>query len=103
MTSVLAQLLGGSLAGIVFGKIVHTSDMGLFWNAVSGTLGGILGGQLIGLLLGKTEIAAGIDVAGVIGPFMDGAVTGGIIQIVAGSILRRLLDSSISKRHRSYF
>ena len=55
MVSLIAQLLGGFLGGSVFGKIVHVADVGAFWNAVMGTLGGVAGGQLIGFILGKTD------------------------------------------------
>ncbi len=55
MVSLIAQLLGGFLGGSVFGKIVHVADVGVFWNAVMGTLGGVAGGQLIGFILGKTD------------------------------------------------
>ncbi|NNU62978.1 hypothetical protein [Ochrobactrum soli] len=103
MISVVTQLLGGFLGGTVFGKIVHTSDMGFFWNAVIGTIGGVIGGQLIGLVLGKTEVATGVDVIAVIGPFVDGALSGALVQIFAGIMLRRLLEGSTARRRSSYF
>lgn len=103
MVSLIAQLLGGFLGGSVFGEIVHVAEMGAFWYAVIGTLGGVAGGQLIGFILGKTEMSTGIDVVAVIGPFVDGALTGGIVQIFVGMYLRRLIERSITKRRRSYF
>lgn len=40
MIAIFIQLIGGLLGGSVFGKIVHVANMGAFWNALMGALGG---------------------------------------------------------------
>jgi uncharacterized membrane protein YeaQ/YmgE (transglycosylase-associated protein family) len=102
MVSVLVQMLGGFLGGLVVGKIVHTSDMGFFWNAIAGAFGGVFGGQLVGLVFAKTQLAAGVDFIAVIGPFIDGALTGGLIQIFVGMYLRRQIERSTASRRGSH-
>nr|WP_210271832.1 hypothetical protein [Brucella anthropi] len=87
------QLVGGLAGGSASGKIFHPSDNGALWNAIAGTLGGIAGGQFIGVILGKTTVADSLDIAGIIGPLVDGAVSGGLVQIVAGLILQRVLSN----------
>lgn len=101
MISVFVQLIGGLFGGTLIGKIAHRSDMGVIWNALAGALGGIAGGQVIGAALGKTQISTGIDVIGIIGPFIDGALTGALVQIAAGIILSKFLDQPMRRRRRS--
>ncbi|WP_374864612.1 hypothetical protein [Brucella cytisi] len=103
MTSIIAQLLGGLLGGYIVGKIARGSDMGVIWNALAGGVGGVAGGQLIGAILGKTEVPAGLDVIAIVGPFIDGALTGALVQIAIGIFLSRLLDRTMARRRRSYF
>jgi len=91
METVLLQLIGGVCGASTSGKIFHTSDMGLIGNAITGALGGIAGGQLISALLGSTAAPSGVDVAAILGPLIDGALTGGLAQISLGAILCRLL------------
>lgn len=93
METVLLQLIGGVCGASTSGKIFHTSDTGLIGNAIAGALGGIAGGQLIGALLGSTAASAGLDIAAIIGPLIDGALTGGLAQVTIGAFLNRLLLS----------
>ncbi len=92
METLVSQFIGGIAGGLVSSKIFHNSDIGGFWNTAFGALGGVAGGQLIGIILGKTTIAAGFDAAGIIGSFIDGVLSGGLVQIAAGLILQRLLN-----------
>lgn len=92
METLVSQFIGGIAGGLVSSKIFHNSDIGGFWNTVFSALGGVAGGQLIGFVLGKTSVAAGFDATGIIGSFIDGALSGGLVQIAAGLILLRLLD-----------
>lgn len=41
--------------------------------------------------LGNTEVATGWDVGSIVGPFLDGALAGGLVQIAACMIITRLL------------
>lgn len=91
--TIILQLVGGLAGGSVSGKIFHPSDNGAFWNAVAGALGGVAGGQIIGVILGKTTAPDSLDITGIIGSLVDGAVSGGLVQIVAGLILQRVLSN----------
>lgn len=91
METILIQFLGGLTGGSASGKMVHLSDTGVIINAATGALGGVAGGQLIGHILGNTDVARGWDIGGIIGPFLDGALAGGLVQIVACMVLTRLL------------
>jgi hypothetical protein len=91
METILFQFFGGMTGGSVSGKIVHLSDAGLVINAVTGALGGVAGGQLISHILGNTAVATGWDPGAFIGPFFDGALAGGLVQIAACMVLTRLL------------
>nr|WP_235994268.1 hypothetical protein [Brucella anthropi] len=92
METLASQFIGGIAGGLVSSKIFHASDIGGFWNTVSGALGGVAGGQLIGAILGKTTAATGFDAVGIIGSFIDSALSGALVQIAAGLILQRLLN-----------
>ena len=98
--TVVLQIVGGLAGGSISGKIFHPSDSGIIWNAIAGAFGGVAGGQLIGVVLGKTAIAENLDIAGIIGPFVDGAVSGGLVQIVAGMILQRVLTKQLVRQGR---
>lgn len=91
METILFQFLGGLTGGSVSGKMVHLSDAGLVINAVTGALVGVAGGQLISHILGNTAVATGWDLGAIIGPFLDGALAGGLVQIAACMVLTRLL------------
>ncbi|KAA9368301.1 MULTISPECIES: hypothetical protein [Ochrobactrum] len=91
METILIQFLGGLTGGSVSGKMVHLSDAGRVINAATGALGGVAGGQLISHILGNTEVATGWDLGAIIGPFLDGALAGGLVQIAACLVLTRLL------------
>ncbi|GEM_PF-1932188 len=98
--TIVLQLIGGIAGGSISGKIFHPSDSGTIWNAIAGAFGGVAGGQLIGVVLGKTAIAENLDIAGIIGPFVDGAVSGGLVQIVAGLVLQRVLTKQPARQCR---
>lgn len=99
----LAQLLGGLFGASFIGKIALRSDMGTIWNALVGAVGGAAGGQLIGAILGKTDVNKAFDIIAIIGPFVDGALTGALFQIATGIFAKKVLNRSITKQRGSYF
>lgn len=91
MEQLLAQIIGGVVGGVGGGKAVPNSDMGNIGNAIAGALGGIGGGQLLGSLLGLGSAAAGgMDIAAMAGNLVGGGISGLIVQVVVGMILKKL-------------
>jgi hypothetical protein len=91
METLLAQLIGGAIGGVGGGKAVKDADMGNVGNVIAGALGGLGGGQLLGGLLGSGAAAAGgLDIGALAGNLVGGGVTGLIVQIVAGLVLKNI-------------
>lgn len=85
MEQILTQLIGGAIGGFGGGKAVRDADMGNIGNLIAGALGGLGGGQLLGGLLG-----GGTDIAAMAGNLVGGGVTGLIVQVVVGLILKKV-------------
>lgn len=93
MEQILGQLIGGALGGVGGGKVVKGSDMGGLGNLIAGALGGLGGGQILGGMLnsGAAEAAAGgMDIGALAANLVGGGVTGLIVQVVVGLILKRM-------------
>ncbi|WP_299907094.1 hypothetical protein [uncultured Paracoccus sp.] len=95
MEQILGQLIGGIAGGAGGGKIVKGSDMGGFGNMIAGALGGLGGGQILGGLLnsGAADAAAatgGMDIGALASNLVGGGVTGMILQIVVGIVLKKM-------------
>ena len=85
MEQILSQLIGGAIGGFGGGKAVKGADMGNIGNLIAGAVGGIGGGQLLGGLLG-----GGADIAGMAGNLVGGGISGLIVQVVVGMIVKKM-------------
>lgn len=91
MEQLLAQLIGGAAGGIGGGKAVKGADMGNMGNLLAGAIGGVGGGQLLsGLLSSGAAVAGGLDIAGLAGNLVGGGVSGLVVQVVVGMILKKV-------------
>jgi hypothetical protein len=95
MEQLLAQLIGGAIGGLGGGKAVKSADVGNVGNGVLGAIGGWAGGSLLnGLMRSGTEAAAsagGVDIASMLGNLVGGGVSGLIVQVVAGLVIKRFM------------
>ncbi len=85
MEQIIAQIVGGALGGIGGGKAVKGADMGNIGNLIAGALGGLGGGQILGGLLG-----GGTDIAAMAGNLVGGGISGLVVQVVVGLILKKV-------------
>lgn len=85
MEQIIAQIVGGALGGVGGGKAVKGADMGNIGNLIAGALGGLGGGQVLGGLLG-----GGTDIAAMAGNLVGGGISGLVVQVVVGLILKKV-------------
>ncbi len=87
MEQIIAQLGGGAVGGLGGGKAVQGSSMGGLGNMLAGAVGGVGGGSLLGGLMG----AGGAEgIAAMAGNLVGGGVSGLIVQVVVGMIIKKI-------------
>jgi hypothetical protein len=91
MEQLIAQIVGGALGGAGGGKAVSGSSMGGLGNMLAGAAGGLGGGSLLGGLMGSGAEAAagGLDIASIAGNLVGGGVSGLVVQVVLGMIIKK--------------
>jgi uncharacterized membrane protein YeaQ/YmgE (transglycosylase-associated protein family) len=77
-TALIAQLIGGALAGYAAGNVSKAMNLGTIGNAIVGGLGGGVGGQVFFTLLGLSGTAQ------VVSALFTGAVSGGFATLLIG-------------------
>lgn len=78
ITSIVAFLLIGAIAGWLAGTLMKGGGFGLLGNIVVGILGALIGGYLFGML--------GISAGGLIGSIVTATVGAAVLLFVVGLI-----------------
>jgi uncharacterized membrane protein YeaQ/YmgE (transglycosylase-associated protein family) len=87
----LAAAVAGSIGGTVAGATLNKYDLGVFWNAVVGLIGGALECRLAGLLIEDVNSAARqADVGVIFLHIIFGAIGGAVLLLLLGTVRRML-------------
>lgn len=86
MEQILMQAIGGIAGGAAGSKVSPGNSLGGIGNLIAGAAGGIGGGSLLSGVLG---LGGAEGIAAIAGNLAGGGVSGLIVQIVVGMIIKK--------------
>lgn len=90
VSSLVIQMIAGTIGGNVAGSAVRGWSLGVFGNSIAGLVGGVIDGQLVASILDAHGVT---DPSSILANIAGGGVGGVIIMLLLG-LLRSLTRKS---------